>query len=284
MITKEELEILRKPEVQAYIREKMGPLVHGDHVFLSGGHEDIFCEDCKNYGVFSANIYEGAILVPDCISRDSSRPERGLWGMIDWDIIASEMDEKGNMHLKNDLLWWITKDGDEICRELYDRHYSRRRYADGRSTPLFCGPGQKIVLRTWNGDALFAWRKFRDKSGQQGINCSVFRNESPHKSSELIRQADAIADFVWPSERHYTYVNACKIKSSNPGYCFIMAGWQKCGTTKGGLIVLERTPCALRDRASEWMERPNKEGMMRETKISVTTARTDGGNHEQRMD
>lgn len=39
--------------------------------------------------------------------------------------------------------------------------------------------------------ALFAWRKFIDKSGQQGVNCSIFRNEGPELSSELIIEADA---------------------------------------------------------------------------------------------
>jgi len=138
-------------------------------------------------------------------------------------------------------IWWLTKDGDEFCLRLYERHYSCRQYKDGRKRKLFVGPGQKIVLRTWEGDAMFVWRRFRDDCpGQHGINCAVFRNESSYKSSELIRQADAIADFVWPGERHYTYVDAKKIKSTNPGFCFITAGWQKCGRTKSGLIILAR--------------------------------------------
>jgi hypothetical protein len=137
-------------------------------------------------------------------------------------------------------LWWLTKDGDRDCLALYERHYSAYKYKDGRRRSQFVGPGQTIVLRTIDADALFVWRKFIDDSGQQGVNCAVFRNESPHQSSELIRQADAIADFCWPSERHYTYVNAAKIKSANPGFCFLRAGWRKCGRTKGGLIILEK--------------------------------------------
>jgi hypothetical protein len=137
-------------------------------------------------------------------------------------------------------VWWITKDGDLTALELFKRHYSHYEYRDGRTPKLFVGPGEKIVLRTWPGDALFVWRRFIDQSGQRGVNCAVFRNESEHRSSELIRQADAIADFCWPGARHYTYVNARRIKSINPGYCFIAAGWRKCGKTKGGLIVLER--------------------------------------------
>lgn len=96
--------------------------------------------------------------------------------------------------------------------------------------------------RAERADAMFVWRRFIDDSGQTGINCAVFRNESGHQSSELIRQADAIADFCWPDSRHYTFVKASAVKSANPGYCFIMAGWKRCGMTKSGLLVLERMP------------------------------------------
>ena len=137
-------------------------------------------------------------------------------------------------------IWYLTRDGDYCCLELYRRHYSSRKYKDGRRPGKFVGPGQQIVLRTWEGDAVFVWRKFTDRSGQKGVNCSLFRNESKHKSSVLIRQADQIADFAWPGERHYTYVNAKSIRSTNPGFCFIKAGWRRCGKTKGGLIVLEK--------------------------------------------
>jgi len=142
--------------------------------------------------------------------------------------------------MKIEPLWWMTRDGDKTCLALYERHYSTRYYRDGRIRKLFCGPGEKVVLRTAEGDALYVWKKFRDGSGQTGINCSVFRNESQHRSSELIRQADAIAFAVWPDLRHYTYVDPKKVRSANPGFCFLMAGWQKAGRTKGGLIVLEK--------------------------------------------
>lgn len=145
-------------------------------------------------------------------------------------------------------LWWLTRDGDVTCLALYERHYTARTYRDGRKRTLFCGPGEKVVLRTAAGDALFVWRKFIDDSGQQGINCAVFRNESRHKSSVLIRQADAIADCLWPDCRHYTYVNSQRVRSSNPGFCFIAAGWKRCGTTKGGLLVLEKVADAAAER------------------------------------
>lgn len=140
--------------------------------------------------------------------------------------------------------WWVTKDGDKSCLALYERHYSAYNYADGRERFQFVGPGQNIVLRTAPCDAMFVWRKYIDKTipKQYGVECAVFRNEAPHRylSSELIRQGDAIADRVWPSERHYTKVNPKAVGSTNPGYCFIKAGWRRCGMTKGGLHLLER--------------------------------------------
>lgn len=136
-------------------------------------------------------------------------------------------------------VWWLTRDGDRACLELYRRHYSWLRKPGQQRKAQFVGPGEKVVLRTERGDAMFVWRKFFDRSGQQGVNCAVFRNESGHRSSELIRQADAIADCLWPGCRHYTYVSAKDVRSTNPGFCFIAAGWRRCGTTRSGLIVLE---------------------------------------------
>lgn len=135
--------------------------------------------------------------------------------------------------------WWLTKDGDTDCLDLFSRHYSAR---SGRRIAQFVGPGEKVVLRTERADAMFVWRKFIDDSGQSGICCAVFRNESPIQSSELIRQADAIADALWPDSRHYTFVDSQKVRSRNPGFSFICAGWRRCGRTKSGLIVLERLP------------------------------------------
>jgi len=136
--------------------------------------------------------------------------------------------------------WIVGQDGEPELRAIYERHYSCRRYKDGRQPKLFGGPGEKIILTTPNRDVLFVWRKFKDMRLEEGVNCAVFRNESKILSSNLIREADTIADFCWPGERHYTYVRAAAVKSANPGYCFICAGWRHCGRTQGGLFILER--------------------------------------------
>lgn len=138
--------------------------------------------------------------------------------------------------------WYAIKDGDPRGRWLLNRHYSARHYKDGRRNRLFVGPGEKMVLLTTDGLALFVWRKFLSDNGQQGVNCAVFRNEGPFLSSELIREAEQLAWRRWPGERLYTYVNPRAIRSSNPGYCFLVAGWKKCGVSKGGLVILEKLP------------------------------------------
>lgn len=135
--------------------------------------------------------------------------------------------------------WIVGQDGEVELYELYRRHYSSRKNPKPK-TRQFVGPGEHIVLTLPDRSAIFVWRKFIDDSGQNGVNCAVFRNESKCLSSDLIREADTVADFAWPSERHYTYVRAEVIKSRNPGYCFICAGWKRCGYTKAGLFILER--------------------------------------------
>ena len=100
-----------------------------------------------------------------------------------------------------------------------------------------------MVLLTLDCNALFIWRKFISLDDQCGVNCAVFRNEGDIISSELIKCACELAWQRWPGERLYTYVNDSKVKSPNPGYCFLCAGWRKCGRNKNGrLTILEVFP------------------------------------------
>jgi len=100
-----------------------------------------------------------------------------------------------------------------------------------------------MVLLTPCLRGLFVWRKFISGDGQDGVNCAIFRNEDAGLASELIRAAEALAWARWPGTRFYTYVNARKVQSSNPGYCFKKAGWTPCGITKNRkLLILEKLP------------------------------------------
>jgi len=146
--------------------------------------------------------------------------------------------------------WLPIHDGDARAYALMQRHYSFHAYADGRrqdwrnpNRHLICGPGEKLVLLGNDECALFIWRKFIDKSGQTGINCAVFHNESGRKASDLIREAEAIAWARWPGTRLYTYVDARKVLSEVPGYCFRRAGWKHCGESQAlKLLIFEKFP------------------------------------------
>lgn len=141
--------------------------------------------------------------------------------------------------------WVELKDGDESARTIFDRHYSRRVYVDGRKPKLFMGPGTKHPLMLADGRALFAWRKHISDDGQTGVNCAIYRNEQHEvKASVLIRQAVHLArERWWPDERFYTYIDPRKVKPvlvrGIPcfGFCFWKAGWHFVGVGKGGKFI-----------------------------------------------
>jgi hypothetical protein len=119
---------------------------------------------------------------------------------------------------------------------LADRHYSRRKIG----SPQFMPPGQTLILMTCSEDAIFGW--WRPKPGVKAMNnldgwtCTIFRNESPVLSSELILEAEVILAYLKECgpDGLITYVWDAKLKSTNPGYCFKCAGWQRLGTSKDG--------------------------------------------------
>jgi hypothetical protein len=126
------------------------------------------------------------------------------------------------------------------------RHYSHKKstYYKDLVRYGFSGQGESLILMTTDCKALFGWNKSKQRDdGQEGVNCFVFRNEGEILSSELIKEACELAWKRWHGERLFTYVNAKKIKSDNPGYCFKMAGWSYCGKSKGGLDILEILQC-----------------------------------------
>lgn len=143
--------------------------------------------------------------------------------------------------LFSDDVWVNVKDGNETALSIFLRHYTARQT---RKIRQFVGPGEKMVLLTPDARALFVWRLERyTLNGQVGANCSVFRNEGPHRSSDLIRKADLMAWERWPGERLYTYVDPNKTRHKrDPGRCFLRAGWRHHGWTKKGLRILEHLP------------------------------------------
>ena len=145
-----------------------------------------------------------------------------------------------------DDLWLPVRQTDPRAIALYRRHYSSRGLpaADYRRYGI-AGPGETLTLLTPLANALWLWRRHIDDSGQRGACCAIFRTESTTVlASRLVHAACAIAWHRWPGQRLYTYVDPRHLpKGSNPGYCFLVAGWTRLpGRTLGGLHVLERLP------------------------------------------
>lgn len=149
--------------------------------------------------------------------------------------------------------WYEINDGDPRGRALFLRHYSAtpaarsRRDARGNEA-RFAGPGEKLILLTADCSALFVWRKERYRLDDQvGVNCAAFRNEGGALSSELIREACTLAWRRWPGERLFTFVDAQAIQSTNPGWCYLQAGWTrlKQRSKAHGHRILEILPLAM---------------------------------------
>ena len=142
--------------------------------------------------------------------------------------------------LTGKIKWYEVAETNKTARALANRHYSR--VTPGH--PLFVGPGEdRMILLSSDDMALFVWRKTRFRhDGQDGIECSIFRNEGDELSSDLIREACILAWERWPGTRLFSYVNGKKIRSTNPGHCFMMAGWRKEGKSGKGLTILGILP------------------------------------------
>ena len=110
---------------------------------------------------------------------------------------------------------------------LADRHYSRRTIG----SPQFMPPGRTLVLITPEGNAVWGTHWPDAALTHDGLDCwrcSIFRNEGPLLSSTLILEAMQRTADTWPGRPRdgwLTFVARNKVRSTNPGYCFLMAGW-----------------------------------------------------------
>ncbi|MBB3297878.1 MULTISPECIES: hypothetical protein [unclassified Rhizobium] len=144
--------------------------------------------------------------------------------------------------------WIEVRDGNDTARAIFDRHYSRYLYADGRKPKLFVGPGEKMVLLSADAHAICVWRRFISGDGQEGVNCAVFRREAGDVASAMLGKACDLAWLRWPRARLYTYVDPFGVqptfRAGRPtwGHCFYQDGWVFEGLTKKRLHILARYP------------------------------------------
>lgn len=137
---------------------------------------------------------------------------------------------------------WVRVDKfDRSSAALADRHYSRRKVG----SPQFMPPGQTIVLAL--NHAVFGWWRPHPASGIKQMNnldgwtCTIFRNESDMRSSDLILAAERALTDCGP-DGLLTYVWDARVRSVNPGYCFKQAGWRTKGRSADGRKTLLHKP------------------------------------------
>jgi hypothetical protein len=128
-------------------------------------------------------------------------------------------------------MWERTTKGDPSAVALADRHYSRRRH--GRKGGQVGPPGRLLVLMTPCRRALWVshWPDPRlALDGLDAWRCSIFRNEGAGLSSELIRAAMVRTAQHWverPADGWVTFVEVDEVRSTNPGFCYLQAGWTR---------------------------------------------------------
>lgn len=149
-----------------------------------------------------------------------------------------------------DGYWRRVTKFDPLAAQLADGHYSRRT----KGSPQFMPPGQTLVLMGMDGKAVFGWWRPHPESGLEAMNgldgwtCTIFRNIGPRLSSELILEAEKyLVDTGWGCgpDGLLTYVWDARVRSTNPGYCFIRAGWRRAGRSADGRKTLLRKPWLL---------------------------------------
>lgn len=152
------------------------------------------------------------------------------------------------------MIWHRSWKADPRALPLADRHYNRRKVG----APQFVPPGRSLVLLDELAEALWvsSWPfpEFTRHEWAGAWVCSLFRNESPALSSELIRQAVAATVAEWgdpPELGMVTFVDETKVRRKrDPGRCFLRAGFEVCGRTKDrNLVALMLRPENMPDPA-----------------------------------
>ncbi len=147
--------------------------------------------------------------------------------------------------------WIVSHKFDRAGAKLADGHYSRRTVG----SPQFMPPGETLVLISARLDAVWGWWRPHPRAGIVAMNgldgwtCTIFRNTGGARSSELVLEAESVlADRTARGETAgpcgpdglLTYVWPRKIRSTNPGWCFQLAGWTRDKWTDRGKRLLRK--------------------------------------------
>lgn len=146
------------------------------------------------------------------------------------------------------MRWSVSHRGDPPAVRIADRHYNRQK----PGTSQFVPPGACLVLLTKGAAWTTSWPKaeyVKHRWPGAWVN-SLFRKEVPGLASEFIIEAVAATRWTWPDVPELgmvTFVDREKVESENPGYCYLMAGFERDGETEGGLLAFRMSPERMPD-------------------------------------
>lgn len=149
------------------------------------------------------------------------------------------------------MRWQLSYRADPVANRIAKRHYT----CQSPHSLQFVPPGRCLVLLAEHAAALWAtsWpfaAYVKHAWAGAWIN-SLFRNESEHLSSELIREAVAATRWYWPDVPPLgmvTFVDPTKVRRKRDwGRCYRKAGFRHVGSTVGGLIALQLLPADMPD-------------------------------------
>lgn len=151
------------------------------------------------------------------------------------------------------MIWKKSNRADPLAREIADRHYNRQK----PGAPQFVPPGRCLVLyaETETGKAIWVtswpYAQYVKHEWARSWICSCFRNEGAGVASDLIRQAVAATIAFYgppPSQGMVTFIDRKKVRpimvhgTPTWGRTYELAGFQKVGETKGGLLAMQLLP------------------------------------------
>lgn len=135
------------------------------------------------------------------------------------------------------MIWRQVSRAHRGAADIAERHYSRQK----PGTPQFMPTGRALVLfadtpagkAVWGTSWPFAEHVKHEWAG--AWICSIFRNESGNRASDMIRQAVAATRAFYgdpPAHGMVTFVREDAVRDKrDPGHCFIIAGFRPVGRT-----------------------------------------------------
>lgn len=150
------------------------------------------------------------------------------------------------------MIWQLSNRFDPRAVAVADRHYSRQK----PGTNQFMPAGSALVLfSSVNGQSAvwgtsYPQEEFTHHEWAGAWMCSIFRNETAVRASQMIREAVAATRFHYghpPPLGMVTFVDEEAVRDkAHPGHAFIVAGFRVVGKTKRRkFLALQLTPSRM---------------------------------------